>query len=241
MPVSPGHRGLTVVGRQQQAEGGWGRRGCCARCHRWCPEAPGWDRWPSAGPWRAWEPPGPARHCLLSLCPTPAPSAQSAERWGGVWGRVGRAMAGAGGRRRRPGRRQAHAGLSVGPGDCIDQRSTRCQRVRAAPASPTACCPHEGSLQGQGGVATVGAAVTSRCGRSAAANCAWGLRLLGLQKERRLRGAAGGVAVVAGSSRRSRGGRPASREGDLDCGRLDFGVAKGLTRRCMAVLTGPEP
>ena len=63
--------------------------------------------------------------------------------WGG--GRVGRTMAGAGGRRRRPGRRQAHAGLSVGPGDCIDQRSTRCQRVRAAPASPTACCPREGT------------------------------------------------------------------------------------------------
>ena len=41
--------------------------------------------------------------------------------------------------------------------------------------------------------------------------------------------------------RRSRGGRPASREGDSDCGRLDFGVAKGLTRRCMAVLTRPEP
>ena len=136
---------LDGAGRQQQQRGGWGRRGCCARCHWWCPEAPGRDRWPSAGPWRAWEPPGPARHCLLSLCPTPAPSAQSAERWGGVWGRVGRAMAGAGGRRRRPGRRQAHAGLSVGPGDCLDQRSTRCQRVRAAPASPTACCPREGT------------------------------------------------------------------------------------------------
>ena len=145
VPVSPGHPGLTVAGRQQQQRGGWGRRGCCARCHWWCPEAPGWDRWPSAGPWRAWEPPGPARHCLLSLCPTPAPSAQSAEWWGGVGGRVGRAMAGAGGRRRRPGRRQAHAGLSVGPGDFLDQRSTRCQRVRAAPASPAACCPHEGT------------------------------------------------------------------------------------------------
>ena len=117
VPVSPGHPGLTVAGRQQQQRGGWGRRGCCARCHWWCPEAPGWDRWPSAGPWRLWKPPGPAQHCLLSLCPTPAPSAQSAEWW--------------------------------------DQ--------------------------------------------------------------------------------------PASREGDLDCGRLDFEVAKGLTRRCMAVLTRPEP
>ena len=209
---------MTVAGRQR---GGWGRRGCCARCHRWCPEAPGRDRWPSAGPWRAWEPPGPARHCLLSLCPTPAPSAQSAEWWGGVWGRVGRAMAGAGGRRRRPGRRQAHTGPSVGLGDCLDQRSTRCQRVRAAPASPAACCPREGT--------------------ACRGNCAWGLRLLGLQKERRLRGAAGGVGVVASSSRRSRGDRPASREGDSDCGRLDFGVAKGLTRRCMAVLTRSEP
>ena len=39
-----------------------------------------------------------------------------------------------------------------------------------------------------------------------------GLRLLGLQKERRLRGAAGGVGVVASSSRRSRGaGRPRAR------------------------------
>ena len=70
---------------------------------------------------------------------------QRHQQSGGVGGRVGRAMAGAGGRRRRPGRRQAHTGRSVGPGDCLDQRSTRCQRVWAAPASPAACCPHEGT------------------------------------------------------------------------------------------------
>ena len=61
-------------------------------------------------------------------------------------------------------------------------------------------------------MATVGAAVTSRCGRSAAANRAWGLRLLGLQKERRLRGAAGGVAVVvARAGDRGGTGRPRAR------------------------------
>ena len=84
-------------------------------------------------------------------------------------------------------------------------------------------------------MATVGAAVTSRCGRSAAANCAWGLRLLGLQKERRLRGAAGGVAVVAGRGRRRlepaiAGGPAGLARGRLGLRKIGFRGCKGANK-----------
>ena len=72
------------------------------------------------------------------------------------------------------------------------------------------------------GVATAAAAVTGRCGSSAAAICARWLRRLGAQRPRCLRSTADSVGAIGGSIAPRRAGRPRAREGSSNRGSRKF-------------------
>ena len=110
------------------------------------------------------------------------------------------------------GRRRASAGLGPPqgpPGAALRPLSARAGCARRCPG----VLPSLGQQQQRlVGVATAAAAVTGRCGSSAAAICARWLRRLGAQRPRCLRGTADSVGAIGGSSRLGGpAGRPRAR------------------------------
>ena len=150
--------------------------------------------------------------------------------WGGVWGQQGGVGVGVLLLRWRSsvvprGTRRPLAGVCWSgptPGS-----------IRSSPEPPVGACglrqpsPWRAAVPGQQqqrlvGVATAAAAVTGRCGSSAAAICARWLRRLGAQRPRCLRGTADSVGAIGGSIAPRRAGRPAAREGSSNRGSRKF-------------------
>ena len=120
------------------------------------------------------------------------------------------------------GRRRASAGLGPPQGPPGAALHRLLARAGCASRRPSVL-PSPGQQQQRlVGEATAAAAVTGRCGSSAAAICARWLRRLGAQRPRCLRGTADSVGAIGVSIVAWRAGRPRAREGSSNRGSRKF-------------------